>query len=368
MAAKANIDLSRLLKPISEETPTGADIRLDPSPSSAYQTIKTVRNEARAAERKNRIDGDNSEADESWRKILDLAPPILEDTSKDLEIAAWYTEALVRRYGFNGLRVGFELIKGLVEQYWDGLYPSPDEEDGIEARTAPLAGLNGEGSEGVLIAPIRSAEITEVEAFSLWQYQQALDIQRLPDENARQEKSSRLGFDLEDIEKAVTESSQDYFIELRDDLKAAIETYRAIGQLLDQHCEAHNAPPTSNILNVLDECLSAVNHLGEDKFPVQEDNESHGSTEDGSNDTSHEGGAVKSGQISSRDAAFKQLREIATFFRKTEPHSPISYVLEKAVKWGHMPLEELIAELIPDDSSRGHYGTLTGVKTNDDNE
>ena len=76
--------------------------------------------------------------------------------------------------------------------------------------------------------------------------------------------------------------------------------------------------------------------------------------------------AVKVGAINSREAAFKQLLDIAQFFRKTEPHSPVSYVLEKAVKWGNMPLNELIVELIPDSSSRERYSELTGVKSNED--
>jgi type VI secretion system protein ImpA len=58
--------------------------------------------------------------------------------------------------------------------------------------------------------------------------------------------------------------------------------------------------------------------------------------------------------------------EISAYFRKTEPHSPISYILERAVKWGDMPLDDLIKELIPDSSARGLYGSLTGIKTDDD--
>jgi type VI secretion system protein ImpA len=369
MASTANIDIDRLLKPISEESPVGANIREDNSPSSPYQTIKTVRSEARAAERNNIFDGDNNEADECWRKILELAPPILEDLSKDLEIASWYTEALLRRYSFSGLRDGFELIFRLIERYWADVYPAPDDdEDGIEAKTAPLAGLNGEGSEGVLIAPIRSAQLTQEDGYSLWQYQQALDIHRLPDEAARQEKSSKLGFSLDQIEKSVAESSDIFFIDLRDDVSACIELYRKTSQLLDQHCGTNKAPPTSNILNVLDECLSAINHLGDSKFPEELSEDTQSASEDANSDSSQGSGAVKAGPINSREAAFKQLRDIAAFFRKTEPHSPISYVLEKAVKWGNMPLEELIVELIPDEPSRGHYSTLTGVKVHDDNE
>ena len=59
---------------------------------------------------------ENSEANDHWRKVAELAPDILKNQAKDLEIASWLTESLVRRYGFQGLRDGFKLIHGLIEQ------------------------------------------------------------------------------------------------------------------------------------------------------------------------------------------------------------------------------------------------------------
>ena len=47
---------------------------------------------------------------------------------KDLEIAAWLTEALLRDGGLAGLAAGVGLMAGLVEAFWDELYPLPDEE------------------------------------------------------------------------------------------------------------------------------------------------------------------------------------------------------------------------------------------------
>ncbi|MGT2434431.1 hypothetical protein ACU4HD_47795 [Cupriavidus basilensis] len=33
-----------------------------------------------------------------------------------------------------------------------------------------------------------------------------------------------------------------------------------------------------------------------------------------------------------------QLRDVAEFFRQTEPHSPVAYLAARAAKWGDMPL------------------------------
>jgi len=371
MASDEIIQLESLLQPISEDNPAGVDIRADPSPASPYYSIKDARGAARAAERNNMFDDNSSEADEQWRKIIQLAPDILQNHAKDLEVASWYTEALIRQHGFLGLRDGFKLIHGLIEKYWNDLYPLPDE-DGIETRVASLAGLNGEGAEGVLIVPIRNVPITqgnEPGPFSFWKYQQALEVEKTIDEEAKTDKASKLGFSNDDVERAVAESSEEFFVNTRDDLRIAIDTYRKIDSMLDEHCGNNDAPPVSNIINILEDCLGTVNHIGRYKIPSEAstDNEA-GSVDvsaDASSDASKQGGEV-SGPVKSREEAFKKLTEISEYFRKTEPHSPISYILKRAVKWGDMPLEDLIRELIPDSSSRDFYGSLTGIQTDDD--
>ena len=68
------------------------------------------------------------------------------------------------------------------------------------------------------------------------------------------------------------------------------------------------------------------------------------------------------GEVRSRDEAFRALVKIADYFRKTEPHSPISYALEQAVRWGDMELPDLMKELIVDDTTRQQFFSLTGIK------
>ena len=364
MATPEIVDISGLLQPVSEDSPTGADIREDASPTSLYYAIKDARNSARAAERNSMFDGGSLEAAESWRKVMSLAPDIIKSQAKDLEIACWYTESLIRRHGFQGLRDGFTLIHQLIEQYWDNLYPMPDD-DGLETRVAPLAGLPGEGAEGVLIAPIRNVNITEgtsVGPFNFWQYQQALDVQKITGEEQRAAKTAILEFSLEDIERAVNESSEEFYANLRDDLQQALSEFRKASRLLDGHCGTHGAPPSSNIVTALENSLGAIKHLAKHKLPsaetaVDENGEITG--------TAAQAGGASSVQsaIQNRADAFKKLTEISEFFLKTEPHSPLAYILAKAVKWGNMPLNELIMELIPESASRNYYRSLTGMKS-----
>ncbi len=62
------------------------------------------------------------------------------------------------------------------------------------------------------------------------------------------------------------------------------------------------------------------------------------------------GGAT--GPVGSRVDAMRRLQEVADFLRRTEPHSPVSYLVQRAVKWGNMPLEDVIKELVKDSGAR----------------
>jgi type VI secretion system protein ImpA len=63
----------------------------------------------------------------------------------------------------------------------------------------------------------------------------------------------------------------------------------------------------------------------------------------------------------SRAQALAQLREIAAFFRRTEPHSPVAYLAEKAAEWGMQPLHVWLREVVKDAASLQHVQELLGV-------
>jgi type VI secretion system protein ImpA len=63
-----------------------------------------------------------------------------------------------------------------------------------------------------------------------------------------------------------------------------------------------------------------------------------------------------------RDEALRQLEEIAAFFRRTEPHSPVAYLAEKAARWGNMSLHEWLRSVVRDDSALLRVEELLGVE------
>lgn len=365
MASPPTFDLESLLQPISDDSPSGVDIRADPSPTSAYYEVKDVRSAARADERQGLFDGviGSAEADR-WRPILDMAPAILAGKAKDLEIIAFLIEALARTHGYAGMRDGFRLARECVERFWDDLHPMPDEY-GIETRVSPLAGLNGSGGSGVLLGPIARIPITQGAdegPFAKWNVDQATDLERL--EPAKQAERIATGStSMEQVNKAVSQSDAAFFGDLVDDINGAIEEWKALGAALDERAGS-DSPPSSQIRGALDEVLSRVRHVAKDKIPAPPSGESSDDSSEGASEGGADGApqaAAAPGAVAGREQALQQLGTIADFFRKTEPHSPLAYLLERAVRWGHTPLPELLSELIPDQAARNTFNALTGV-------
>ena len=74
------------------------------------------------------------------------------------------------------------------------------------------------------------------------------------------------------------------------------------------------------------------------------------------------GFAVTPGQAPRREDALRALSEIANFFRRTEPHSPLSYTLDEAVRRGRMTWPELLAEVVADTDARNGILTTLGIR------
>ena len=377
MATEATIDIEALLQPISEEKPQGDDIREDYSSDSIYYQIKDARAAARTAERQNLMSDDPDAIYQlvpEWQTVLRLAPQILTENGKDLEITAWYIEGLVREYGFAGLRDGFELTISLVEKYWDDLYPMPDE-DGLESRVAPITGLNGEDGDGTLIGPIKQIALTQAYnsmPFAAWHYEQAYEIETITDPDKKQARISSGGATMKIIEQSVLETPTNFFTNLKEDIIDCAEVYKKLVDLLDEKC-GNESPPSSNIRKTIKRVQEIFGFLTKNVIFAEAgaaENESPEGHETGlaegsaSTQVKASGGSgvsIDNAAINNRDEAFRALLKVSEFFRKTEPHSPISYNLEQAVKWGRMSLPELLSELIPDERAREDFFKLTGI-------
>lgn len=364
----AKIDLDSLWQPIAGSSATGADPRRDYSANAPYRKTKDARQAARRAETE-AIWGREGVATEGaapppkpdWAAVRDGAIRILRETGKDLEVCAWLTEALVRTHGFGGARDGFRLCRELIERYWDQLHPipQPDEEDDGEFpfRIAAWVGLNGEGTEGTLIAPLRNIGLLpaiEGQSIGVAAFAQAeIDAQR-----AGRESDSPIPAVYHD---AVAKCPQELVKVSRADLQEAIEELTRLDAAFAEKCGDRH-PPTAAIADVLRECkrrLDAIARvrLGESEVPtpVSENYQAPAAT-----GTANPGVAV-GGPIRTREQAFEMLRQVASFFRTTEPHSVLSYQLEECVRFGRMPLPQLLAELIPNSAALSEVCRRVGI-------
>jgi len=368
------LPMDRLLAEISEQSPCGDDTREDTSPLSPYFTLKDLRNQARALERRVFSDDEQPQIPQ-WRQLREEIPPLLETRSKDLEFVAWLIEALCREHGFDGLAEGFELARKMIEKYWSQLYPQPDEE-GLETRIAPLVGLNGFDGDGTLIKPIISVPLfcdsDGVNCYATWHAEQATEVARL--DSAKAEARIRNGaVSPEDLERVVRETPTEHLVNMRLSLEKCKAAFSALSDAMDQAMEGE-PQPTTNISKALDRCLLALNHhAGEridDYLAAQEQEQTSGTEESADTQEARLGEAkVSTGgrvdavkvAIESRKDALEQLRKLSEFFLKTEPHSPVSYAILRAVRWSELSLPELMEELISDNGARDGFFKLTGV-------
>lgn len=373
MPTPPTIDLDALLAPIDGDNPAGADLREDHSHASVLRAIKDAAGDARKKEKQADYDEEATATPQEWRTVLELAPKVLMTQSKDLDVAGWYIEALLRAEGFAGLRDGFRLAKGLVETYWDSLYPLPDE-DGIATRVGTLAGLNGESGEGTLIQPIRKVPFTAGSegAYALYHYNQALELAKITDEYKKQARIEAGAVSWDAFERSVRETPGEIFRELLDDLEECLAAFEELGNVLYEKAGG-DAPPGGNIRGVLNAVIDALKHAARDKLAAADAAAEAEATaaEDNAAAAGDGGGTVVmatarttvgGGPLATRDDAFKLLLQIADFFRKTEPHSPISYTLEEVVRRGRMTLPELLEELITDETTRQYFFIASGVK------
>ncbi|MCW8307699.1 type VI secretion system protein TssA [Acidiphilium sp. PA] len=357
------LDMTHLLEPIAAEAPSGVDLRADYTAQSVYYRLRDARSDARAAERA--ADADTAlepEVAQHWRVVLQLSQTALAK-SHDLEIAAWLTEALVRDAGLAGLADGAALIAGYAARYWESVFPLPDE-DGMEIRTAPIAGLNGVGGDGTLIQPLRKLPLfntADGARVLLFQYQQAEETAGLGD---AKRKAARIAAGVADFAKLETEARAvgvAHFTTLAQQAIAALAAWRDMAQTLDAAAGA-DAPPASRVGEILEQIINIARRYAPQAGAPVAIEAGPIVAEDEPMETGMADAPITRGAVRTREDALRQLTEIAEFFRRTEPQSPIALTLDEAVRRARLPWPQLIEDILADAAVRQAMLTALGIK------
>lgn len=335
--------LSKLLTPICNDTPTGVNIRADVNLQNDYYELKDRRMKVRNKEKK---EGDSSDLS-AWKDIVEKSCDILGSYSKDLEICCWLIEGLVRLESFSGLAQGLQLLLELCEKFWIDLFPMPDEE-GLEARIIAIKGLFGEGAPGTLITPLYRCPLskeTSSKVFALWQYKQAITAAQQNQDNT----------DLAAVLQAARESGNEFYLQQQSDLTSCLKLLAKLQNFFDDKCK-ENSPSTAVVFEVFDDLLMHVgyllNELGTQAIPELKEETTSKKMDD----------EMPVLSINSRGQALELINQLAHYFEQKEPHSPLPYLLHRAVDWGQMSLPELWQEIIAEDSARIQVFKLTGIK------
>jgi len=362
------VDLELLLQPISEENPSGESLRY----SGIYDEISEAR---RADDNLSLGEWQTELKVADYRKVIDLAVPALSTKSKDLQISAWLLESLIKQHGFAGFRDGVKLAAGLQEKFWETLYPEIDEGD-MEARANAISWID----TNVSIA-IKDVAITGGERYSFNDFEDSKtfdipdSIDAVPYED--QQRVRELKAQAERERRVTTELWRKNLLQTRradceeinftiDECWAAIKDLETV---IEAKFERNQMPGLSGLKKTLETVHNQAKKILEAKR-IEEPDEVEADGE-GTGEIGEDGVAVAraggtAGAIQGRRDALKRLGDIADFFQKTEPHSPVSYLVQRAVKWGNMPLENWLQDVIKDESILAQLRQTLGFYTGND--
>ena len=292
-------NLDRILAPIAGAAPAGEDISF----SSEIDAIAKARVADDPSLDQGAWETELRAAD--WDFVARRCAELIATRSKDLRLAVWMAEAQALTGGLRGLGDGLMAVAGLCDRYWDGVHPQPDE-DGFELRAGNLSWIAARTPQ--LLAAYSPA--ADVDALR----QQVLDADHCANaiEELERVVDERLGRDGPGLTAAKSAGSA-----LEREFVASARA-AGVGQ------EVGETPTSAGA------ALPSAGGMG--------------------------------GAVQSRAQALAQLRAIADFFRRTEPHSPVAYLADKAAEWGAQPLHEWLRSVIKDPASYAHVEELLGVR------
>ncbi|MCK5312052.1 MAG: type VI secretion system protein TssA, partial [Desulfobacteraceae bacterium] len=96
--------------PVSEDEPAGKDVRYEPGFEDLSKEMSKM----------GTISG-GSEID--WDNVVSLSSDILEKESKHLQVACYLCYGLIKTKGIEGLFQGVHILKELLENFWEPMFP-----------------------------------------------------------------------------------------------------------------------------------------------------------------------------------------------------------------------------------------------------
>jgi type VI secretion system protein ImpA len=353
------MDLSTLCAPIPGDQPCGADLRLVDG-DLTLQTVRDARTELLPEEDLSGSGGRSAD----WRAVIRECQEALTKRTKDLELANYLTEAWARTRGVEGLADGLELIDKLLGELWSTIHPGVDEDEIIlPIRRRHLSWLGGASQ---FLQSVGAAELFRTrdgKSITIHARQQAewlADVQMTqPD---RYESLAEGKLTLDQLDAIVAAVPQEVLVAAKGSVRRALAQVATLQQTCDKLFADDESPTLIPLRDALEEAERFVtSRLTRDDAAEAVDAAAPiagAQTAVGAGATARGPG----GPIASRSDAMQRLREVADFFRRTEPHSPVSYLVARATRWAEMPLEGVLKEVVKDGNALDQIWELLGIK------
>lgn len=353
-----------LLEPISDNQPAGGDLSFSPELDAIAQARKFDDPSLDQGEWVTEL----KEAD--WPFVVDRCAHLLKTASKDLRLGVWLTEAGARVHQLRGLGEGYLLLAGLCDQYWErGLYPQAEDGDN-DQRIGNLSWILSRTP-----ALVREIGLTENGDYSTIDFEEARKRAASGDESL-QNRAPRLA----DMETAKRNNSAQFASSFRADAQFCIEALERLERVADARL-GNDSPGFASARDAVKAMLhvipapqqaAGVGMTGNAGTVGQNDGSGGTPSGYGASGENAEGAADgygtlsgaapgRPGVIGNRAQAVAQLRAVAEFFRRSEPHSPASYFADKAAAAAEQDLHTWLRSVVKDQASLAHIEELLGV-------
>lgn len=240
-----------LLRPIPGDAPAGVDLAYD----KLYDQIKEAR-----------LEDDESLPTGSWTRapkkadrslVIRLAGDALATRSKDARLAGWYFESLLRREGFSQLTPILQAVHQLQEQFWDELYPRPEEDGDLGRRSGALESIASQLAAQLKLLPLTRSGIDYLQAQGARTLGYEADATTKERKELREEAAKRGRVLLEELDKAVAETPKAFYGETEVELASARSALQAL-ELFHEERYGEESPSFVRLLSAMEDVTKFV--------------------------------------------------------------------------------------------------------------
>lgn len=355
MPSPTVLQVEPLLAPIPGDDPAGARLSiLDRNKLKEYREDFDPERDLSEQDRQNPQYAEKQKVVPQWDKVVQFGTQFLAKTGKELPVALAVTEALTKRSKFAGLRDGLKLLTGLCQECWDRMHPvieDPTDPDEIEGRMGPFAFLDDEVKNPFFPTSVRSIPLLETPKGDPISF---LSMQAFGGAKATAKVSQ------DDFRQAVTAAGPDALAGLRlldQDITESLAAVQELVTALDGKAGS-NAPGLGSLRKAIGDCQTltreALRLRGE--TPGAAAPAAAGDAPPAASDAPPAAAGMASvaaagagaGAARTRDEVYVKLNELTNLLEKFEPHSPVPFMIRRAMEMRDMRFPELVDRLAAD--------------------